>query len=657
MAKKKDKNEMTVEELCDLTQGLIDAKKYDEVIDLLDPSILLLKNNSNLFYLKGIACYNKSEFSDAVDEYKMALILDNHNPKIHFNIALAYSNLGEFEAAINHLTIAIELKPDEGIYYAERATTWYYIRGVNNAFDDYSKAIALNPNDETSYYGRGLCWRIRGKLIESIDDFTAAIEINPEYSDAYCDRGISYALLKNYSAAEKDFLSAITYDPLDSKNYYNLGNVYRDISKYDQAKEYYDKTIELSPKASNAYNNRGIILERQKKYDNAIRDFEKALEIYPNHVHARNNLDRVKALIGQKVETDDKDTTSTLQLFISILNAAKVNEDRQKEILKICAETKRDAIDKIRVHAALNIETIIPDNKVAHYTKLKVADILVMKKPSPLRYYNAVYMNDPEEGIVLLGCLDKTVQKCFKNGGAQEEDNIYIGSFLPAYKHQDELVMWRTYGKDENHIEGAGCSVVIDASFFDRYNDGAYINSEITANPNPEISNAPIQCLFRVLYYNKRFKEHREPKFKCENGREIEHDIKTLNSLLNRLIKIKDNPRKSSTPLDNAIDKIIYHIICELRFFFKSADYEFENELRVIQFAGKKSKLLKIDEIPTPKKVYLESNKDVQSHINKIILGPKVPNPKQWLYLDVALKQGDPAYTNISIEPSECKYQ
>ncbi len=41
--------------------------------------------------------------------------------------------------------------------------------------------------------------------------------------------------------------------------------------------------------------------------------------------------------------------------------------------------------------------------KVAHYTKLKVADILTSADESRMRYYNVVYMNDPEEGKSIAG--------------------------------------------------------------------------------------------------------------------------------------------------------------------------------------------------------------------------------------------------------------
>jgi hypothetical protein len=77
-----------------------------------------------------------------------------------------------------------------------------------------------------------------------------------------------------------------------------------------------------------------------------------------------------------------------------------------------------------------------------------------------------------------------------------------------------------------------------------------------------------------------------------------------------------------------------------LRFFFKSADYSYENELRVIEFATH-ANIVHIDTTTgvLPRKMYIESSKEVKPHLKKVILGPRVLHPERWMYLEEEMKR------------------
>jgi hypothetical protein len=99
----------------------------------------------------------------------------------------------------------------------------------------------------------------------------------------------------------------------------------------------------------------------------------------------------------------------------------------------------------------------------------------------------------------------------------------------------------------------------------------------------------------------------------------------------------------------------LYHSLSELRYFFKSADYYFENELRVIQFATH-ADVVKIDTESgfLPRRMYIESSKEIKPHIKKIILGPKVQYPERWIYLEELMKREG---HNMDMSFSNCQYQ
>ncbi|MBS1771455.1 MAG: tetratricopeptide repeat protein [Bacteroidetes bacterium] len=613
MADQKDKNEMTLKKLQDLADNLFDAAKYDELIALLDDDILTKHNNERLYRFRGLGHEYNNETDEAYKYYDTAVRLEP-NATNYYNRGVIWNDKGEYDKAIADYNEAIKISVNYVDAYNNRGNSWSNKREYDKAIADYNEAIKINPNDADLYYNRGNSWDFMGEYDKAIADFNEAIRIKPNYAAAYNNRGYS----------------------LENKGEYELA-----LADFNEA-------FRLEPNSADALNNRGVTFESKGEYELALADYEKANQLDPGNVI---------------IETNRNKAASSLKLCVNILNETQINRDDRRDILDLCAKAKREGIDKIRSHAGSNTADIIK-NSVAHYTKLTVADIIASDKKaeSKLRYYNAVYMNDPEEGIVLLDAMGTEVKQCFANASQQEEGNIYIGSFLPADTHEDELVMWRTYGKDENGTEAAGCSIVINTDFFDAYQDHAGINPHMHTLGTKAAAGTTPQCLYRVLYFNKNHRQNKKPMIVgdiIENGSKkgnIEKDILALNDSLIALGKLKVK-NKPTAPLSIAIDKIIFHLLSEVRFFFKSSDYSFENEVRVIQYVPKDNNQLKIDE-SKPKKVYVDSNKPIQQSIEKIILGPKVPSPKQWLYLDVALRQNNPTRTKpVDVSISECKYQ
>jgi len=297
---------------------------------------------------------------------------------------------------------------------------------------------------------------------------------------------------------------------------------------------------------------------------------------------------------------------------------------------------------------------------VAHYSNLKVVDIMIMKDPAittdlpKLRYSNAVFMNDPDEGQTLIDCLDnmeKTdaapgqIKEAFRSVLKEEKNNFYLGSFLPEIQgHDDELLMWRTYGKDEHQQEAAGCCMILNVNFFDKADGG-----NITLGKDK--ASAAVHPLYKVLYYNQR-----KNQFEGDNASQLKEEVKKLKEALKDLLKLKeDTIFIKIKDFDKAINRVVYHTLSELRYFFKSSDYAYENELRVIQFATDRV-VVKVDnETSTlPRKLYIESTKEIKPYLKKIVLGPMVPHPERWLYLEK--KMNDEGHT-FEMKHSECRFQ
>lgn len=300
---------------------------------------------------------------------------------------------------------------------------------------------------------------------------------------------------------------------------------------------------------------------------------------------------------------------------------------------------------------------------VAHYTKLLVANIIVNKPAdsSKLRYYNVAYMNDPEEGKVLLQILAdlggkdfEKITDCFDAGKIREDNNVYLGSFVPV-SHQDELVMWRTYGK-ENNVEASGCSIVIAPDFFDGENSPLQRDFGNTDGKATAVASADVrekEALYSVVYYNKK-KVSEGNGIIGDKANEIQEGLKKLIGALHDLVALKEGKDLDGN-LASAVNRVVFRTLSEIRYLFKSADYSYENELRVIQYVNGESDRVQIDETGgLPHRLYIESGQPLKPSLQKIILGPKVANPDQWLYLEVKMKKEK---FKLELEKSNVQFQ
>ena len=506
--------------------------------------------------------------------------------------------------------------------YAYSARSLWHKGEFDKAIADCDTAIELDNKYALAFLLRGNSWDAKGQYDKAIEDYTKAIELNPEYANAFNNRGVSW----------------------------------KNKGEYDKAIEDYTKAIELNTGFSLAYRNMGDVFYIQGNYEKAIADYNKAIELSSSQKsYLEEQIKLAKTKLGEVVSpsTDEKAKQKTLNFLLEVIQSISNKETQEK--LRFTGGALIDTLNKIRKHTVVNLT-----QPVAHYTKLKVADILVSgKAEAKFRYYNVVYMNDPEEGKILLDYLkNKKILAAFNQAAKGDENNVYLGSFMLAAKdgeklaHEDDLVMWRTYGKDEQKNEAMGCSLVIDNYFFDKGDD--YIQPALRAWGNekgqetePEIVSG--QTLYKVIYYNKR-----QAKFENDKDGKIKKDIDELKKQLLKLISYN---KGGSGDISKAISSLVYRFLAELRYMIKSADYAVENEFRIIQYRTTDSADVQIDDNGgqwLPRRLYIESSKPFLPSLRKIILGPKAPNREQWIYLEAAMRKRG---LKMELLYSDCKFQ
>jgi len=357
----------------------------------------------------------------------------------------------------------------------------------------------------------------------------------------------------------------------------------------------------------------------------------------------------------------------------------KENSSEIKNLLSIY-----QLVQKIKYQLGLKDEDKNQMLKFGHYTKGSTLQIMLNQEGNDkkdfsvsgkTRLYNANYMNDPEEGIVIEQIL-----------GLDRRDVLEPSSwFLMSFTNKtDDLAMWSQYGDDAKGV----CLVLREDDFsrFTSFNDVSWrqeknflefsdkmylLKSELNSGFEKSIfrsesensvdtvndegtepnsvekdsdSKRNSDYLYRIAYV-----KHTEENLKLERTELFEKsEIEELEKLLNSL---KEKLDIGSKITEKNYQDAISECIEEIRYLFKSVDYKYENELRILRYANldPSNKEIKIDKSSGVGKLYIERKNSIQ--IGEVIFGPKFPNPE---YVTPLLKLLD---ENIDYKKSTIKFR
>lgn len=330
------------------------------------------------------------------------------------------------------------------------------------------------------------------------------------------------------------------------------------------------------------------------------------------------------------------------------------NSDELKTLLSIY-----QLVQKIKYQLGLKDEDKNQMLKFGHYTKGSTLQIMLDQEGNDkkdfsvsgkTRLYNANYMNDPEEGIVIEQIL-----------GLDRRDVLEPSSwFLMSFTNKtDDLAMWSQYGDDAKGV----CLVLRENDFsrFTSFNDVSWrkesiplvetinkiestLSYDLKGSPNelnnikPTVTikeeekrsesekneNVPkgnSDYLYRIAYV-----KHTEKNLKLERTELFEKsEIEELEKLLNSL---KEKLDIGSKVKEENYQYAISECIEEIRYLFKSVDYKYENELRILRYANldPSNQEIKIDKSSGIGKLYVERENPIQ--IDEVIFGPKFLNPE-----------------------------
>ncbi|MFH6700709.1 DUF2971 domain-containing protein, partial [Streptococcus suis] len=352
----------------------------------------------------------------------------------------------------------------------------------------------------------------------------------------------------------------------------------------------------------------------------------------PNFIHLLNGIEVTAIIKATDCYFYTSENWANVREFLSVCKE-QLSESKYAYWLDMLHKAKDKDIDHLfkATKACKTILHLLRVNQkdlthLSHYTALEtLPKILLGEKDDDgrmirkngkvemagrYRFYNANYMNDPEEGKLLHKWLEAEAES--------------VGQVSPFYlmsltTESDHLPMWVQYGRD-----GKGICVTLHDDLFEVKDSVAEHEliaraTDLKLQEDEEEVDSQGEQKTSSSKEAERFAPYRICYMSEKNlyGNLFEQD--ELEKIKNELAKLKDIFAASSQK------KEIYQIMEEIRFLFKSADYVTENEVRLLKYADLKSDKILLDEtgdgVP---RLYVEQDGHVK--IKKITFGPKVYN-------------------------------
>lgn len=474
----------------------------------------------------------------------------------------------------------IELLSDDVIdkyidaeFPAWKARAYERLGDLNKALKYIYTALAINDSSPFCYFVLGNIWKSKKKHTEAIENYNKAIELKPDYAQAFNNLGTVYVDLNKYDEAIYNYTRAVDLENDYSSAFNNRGNARRQISDSEGAFQDFNRVIEIDDKLPAVYYNRAVLYKDLNNLEKAIEDYQKYFDLAPdkNDYWARQSIAKIEEL--SNILTDNE------------------------------YEELANLVDQIKLLLIFN------EKCITHYTTLSVSKILIMGQKNRFRVSEGTFLNDTSEGKELFKYLGfKAVKKLYKESQIEQfAEKPFIGSFVSENKHNN-LTLWRMYGK-ENREEAKGCALTLDRQrFIESIEQFVGLNASSGG-----------------LYPSNEFTFYKVAYVGLDKTFIIPGDVENSKKLDDLMALLKQKSESKKLIQQNLNKKLkITTKLNEITYLFKSSEYQYEHEVRLIVSGVGFEK--KIEDSP---RVYIELA-DIRHALEKITLGPKVERPDEW---------------------------
>lgn len=207
-----------VEGLLRLAQMKHYLRKYDEELSLLDRVLRIDVNNSQAYFMKGMAFKESGDTAKAVSSMQTAVEQDPD----YYN---AWIQLG---------VIAASKKDPMAVQY-------------------YSNALKIQPQSQEAFYHLGMFYQNTQQYNPALETYSTLLQLNPNHFDAHFNLGYLHTVELNDPTKGMEYFNLCIKDnPKEPRGYYGMGYCYKEKGDIANAEAMFKKALEVDPKYENA---------------------------------------------------------------------------------------------------------------------------------------------------------------------------------------------------------------------------------------------------------------------------------------------------------------------------------------------------------------------------------------------------------------------
>jgi len=276
----------------------LSKEKFKEAIVFFNMAIDIKPNNSDSYFLRGVAKDYLFDYIGSEQDYSKAIQLKSNFTFAYYYRGVARVNLKKFYLAINDFSEAIELNSIEPDFYTFRGFCKINIDQFEPAIEDFNRSIYLLRKNKKAFNYRGLAKLMSTDTLGAISDYDKAIEIDPVFHYAYLNKGFLYYEKQLYDTAIYYFDKVVNLDPLNTTAYINRALSYHNKNNIRYAIADLDTAIQIDPNNSIALFNRALMKSNIGLNNDAISDLDKVIRLNPENVLCYFNRAAIKTETG-----------------------------------------------------------------------------------------------------------------------------------------------------------------------------------------------------------------------------------------------------------------------------------------------------------------------------------------------------------------------
>ncbi len=157
---------------------------FDETIVRCTPIIQKDRNNSEAYYLRGLAYENLDEFKLADADFGAVIKLENPDPNVYIHRAYVHLMLHDYRECVADCDFIIRARPDNSQAYGYRGDAYYWSGHIRKAIADFENEVQLEPTSAVAHDRLGRAyWRLH-EYQKVAAEFTEAIRLDPSFTGA-----------------------------------------------------------------------------------------------------------------------------------------------------------------------------------------------------------------------------------------------------------------------------------------------------------------------------------------------------------------------------------------------------------------------------------------------------------------------------------------